>query len=81
VQNGLVDRREGVAHKITEDIIEYIREIKKKDKLKSGADLSRMIKRKFHKKISIYHVQRILKEIGLNDRVGRKFGKAVKKNE
>ena len=77
--NGLVDRREGAAYKITEDVREYIRDIKKKDELKSGADISRMIKKRFGKKVSVFHVQRILKELGLNDPVGRKSGKPIKK--
>ena len=77
--NGPVDRRAGVAYKITEDVREYIRDVKKKDRLKSGVDISRMIKKRFGKKVSVFHMQRILKEMGLNDPVGRKPGKHLKK--
>lgn len=76
---GLVDRREGVAYKITEDVREYIRDVKKKDRLKSGVDISRMIKKRFGKKVSVFHVQRILSDMGLSGPVGRKPGKPVKK--
>jgi transposase len=76
---GLVDRREGVAYKVTEEIKEYIRDAKKKDRLKSGADISKMIKNRFGKTVSIFHIQRIMKELGLNDPVGRKLGKPIKK--
>jgi len=76
---GLVDRREGVAYKITKEIKEYIRDVKRKDRLKSGADISKMIKNRFGKKVSIFHVQRMMKELGLNDPVGRKLGKPIKK--
>ncbi len=77
--NGLVDRREGEAYKITVDVREYIRDVKKKGMLKSGADIQRMIKKRFGKQVSVFHVQRILRELGLNDPVGRKPGKPLKK--
>ena len=76
---GLIDRREGVPYKITEEVREYIRDVKKKDKLKSGSSISYMIKNKFGKKVSVFHVQRVIKKLGLNDPVGRKPGKPIKK--
>lgn len=76
---GLVDRREGVAYKVTREIKEYIRDVKIKDQLKSGADISEMINNRFGTKVSIFHIQRILKELRLNDPVGRKLGKTLKK--
>ena len=76
---GLIDRRKGVAHKITSEVREYIREVKKNDRLKSGPDIAQMIKRKFGMEISDFHVQRVLKELGMNDPVGRKTGKSFKK--
>jgi len=77
--NGLVDKREGIPYKMTEDVREYIRRVKTRNPMKSGADISRMIKRRFGKKVSVFHVQRHLKDMGLNDPVGRKTGKPVKK--
>lgn len=77
--NGLVDKRTGVTHKITSDVKEYIRDVKKKDKQKSGIDIAKMIKKKFGTKVSVFHVQRVLKDMGLNDPVGRKPGKPIKK--
>ena len=78
---GLIDRRKGVTYKVTADVKEYIREIKKNDRLKSGPDIAKRIKNKFGMEISDFHVQRVLKKLGLNDPVGRKTGKRFKKNE
>lgn len=77
--NGLVDKRQGVAYKVTEEVRAYIRDVKLKDRMKSGSDISRMIGRKFGKTVSVFHVQRILKELGLNDPRGRKPGKTFKR--
>jgi len=77
--NGLIDLRQGVPHKITGEVREYIQKVKMRDPLKSGADIARMIKRRFGKKVTAIHVQRILKDLGLNDPIGRKTGKPVKK--
>lgn len=76
---GLIDRRKGVNYKVTNEIKNYIREIKIKNKLKSGPDIAKMIKKKFRTEISDFHVQRVLKELDLNDPVGRKTGKPIKK--
>lgn len=77
---GLIDRRKGVNYKVTVEMKDYIREIKKNNRLKSGHDIAKMIKKKFRTEISDFHVQRVLKELGLNDPVGRKTGKPIKKN-
>lgn len=75
---GLIDRRKGVSYKVTVEIKDYIREIKKNNRLRSGPDIAKMIKKKFRTVISDFHVQRILKELGQNDPVGRKTGKRFK---
>jgi len=78
-RTGLIDRRHGQSHKITEPIKQYIQSVKTKDPLKSASDISRLIKKRFDIKISDRHIQRVLKEFGLNDPVGRKTGKPIKK--
>jgi len=78
-RKGLMDRRQGQLHKITEPIKQYIQSVKIKDPLKSASDISMRIEKKFNTKISDRHIQRILKELGLNDHVGRKTGKPIKK--
>jgi transposase len=70
-RKGLIDRRHGQLHKITEPIKQYIQSI--------ASDISMRIEKKFNTKISDRHIQRILKELGLNDPVGRKTGKPIKK--
>lgn len=72
-------RRQGIPYKVTEEVRAFIRETKMKDRMKSGADISRMIEREFGKKVSAFHVQRTLKELGLNDPPGRKRGKPIKR--
>lgn len=78
-KKGLVDKRRGRAHKATKPVRSYIREVKMRDPLKSASDIRRLVENKFGKKLTDRQVQRILKEMGLNDPVGRKPGKPVKK--
>ena len=78
-KKGLVDKRQGTVYKINDTIKQYIQRVKIKDSLKSASDISKQIKKKFNKNISKRHIQRVLKELGLNDRVGRKSGKVLKK--
>ena len=78
-RKGLIDRRHGQLHKITEPIKQYIQSVKIKGSLKSASDIPMRIEKKFNTKISDRHIQRILKELGLNDPVGRKTGKPIKK--
>lgn len=75
-----MDKRGGKAHKATKPVISYIRMVKMRDPLKSASDICRFVENKFGKKLTDRHVQRILKDMGLNDPVGRKPGKPVKKN-
>ncbi len=78
-KKGLVDRRQGNPYKVKEAIKQYIQRAKIKDPLKSASDISELVKNKFNKDVSDRHIQRILKELGLNDPVGRKSGKPIKK--
>jgi len=78
-QKGLVDRRQGNPYKVKKTVRQYIQRVKIKDPLKSASDISKFVKKKFNKDVSDRHIQRILKELGLNDPVGRKSGKLVKK--
>lgn len=78
-KKGLVDKRQGNAYKVKDTIKQYIQRVKIKDPLKSASDISKQIKKKFNKDVSERHIQRILKELGLNDAVGRKSGKPIKK--
>lgn len=76
---GLVDRREGTAHKITGQVKEFIRDVKMADRLKSSYDISKMVEKRFNKKVRPRHIRAVLEELGLNDPVGRKPGKPIKK--
>jgi transposase len=78
-KRGLVDKRQGKPHKVKDTIKQYIQRVKIKDPLKSASDISELVKKKFNKDISDRHIQRILRELGLNDPVGRKTGKRLKK--
>ena len=78
-KKGLVDKRQGTAYKIKDTVKQDIQRMKIKDPLKSATDISKQIKEKFNKEVSERHIQRILKELGLNDAVGRKSGKPIKK--
>jgi transposase len=78
-KKGLIDKRQGKPHKVKNTIKQYIQRVKIKDPLKSASDISELVKKKFNKDVTVRHIQRILKELGLNDPVGRKTGKPLKK--
>ncbi len=78
-KKGLVDRREGRPYKVKETVKQYIQRVKIRDPLKSASDISELIENRFNKKVSDRHIQRVLKELGLNDPIGRKPGKPIKK--
>ena len=78
-KKGLMDKRQGNPYKVKKTVKQYIQWVKIKDPLKSAPDISKLIKKKFNKDVSDRHIQRILKELGLNDTVGRKSGKPIKK--
>ena len=78
-KGGLIDKRQGKPHKVKKTIKQYIQRVKIKDSLKSASDISDLVKKKFNKDVSDRHIQRILRELGLNDNVGRKTGKRLKK--
>jgi transposase len=78
-KRGLVDKRQGKPHKVKDTIKQYIQRVKIKNPLKSASDISELVKKKFNKDVSDRHIQRILRELGLNDPVGRKSGKPIKK--
>lgn len=76
---GLIDQRRGTSYKIAEEERAFIQKTKIGDSLKSGKDIAEMAKKKFNMSITRQHINNILKELGLNDHVGRKTGKPVKK--
>ena len=77
---GLVDQRKGTPYKITNKERKFIQETKIINRSKSGADLVEDIYKKFKKSISSRQINRVLEDLGLNDPVGRKHGKKLKKN-
>ena len=77
--DGLIDHRHGTPYKITPAIKKYVMETKIKDNKKSGADIARGIMKNFGVEINRSQINRRLKELGLNDPVGRKSGKRIKK--
>jgi len=76
---GLIDQRRGTSYKITEEERAFIQKTKIEDSFKSGRDIAEMTKKKFNMSITRQHINNILKELGLNDHVGRKTGKPIKK--
>ena len=76
---GLIDQRGGTSYKITEEERAFIQKVKIGDDLRSGKDIADMAKKKFNMSITRQHINNILRELGLNDHVGRKLGKPIKK--
>jgi len=73
------DQRGGTSYKITEEERAFIQKTKIEDSFKSGRDIAEITKKKFNMSITRQHINNILKELGLNDHVGRKTGKPIKK--
>ncbi len=78
-KKGLVDKRRGKPHKVKDAMKQYIQTAKIKNPLRSASDISKLVKKEFNIEVSDRHIQRVLKELGLNDSVGRKAGKPIKK--
>ena len=78
-KKGMLDKRQGIPYKVKDKVKLQIHKIKEKYPLKSASDISKIIEKKFKIEVCERHIQRILKEIGLNDPVGRKAGKPIKK--
>jgi transposase len=80
-KKGLVDKRQGNPYKVKDTMKQYIQREKIRDPLKSASDIAKLLKIKFNENVSDRHIQRILTELGLNDSVGRKTGKPIKKTK
>jgi len=78
-ESGLIDRRKGTAYKVTKDKRNFIVQYKIKNPLSSCKDIEDEFKKKFRTDIHFTWVAQILREEKLNDSVGRKAGKTVKK--
>ena len=76
---GLIDQRRGAAYKITKDEKAFIQKTRIQNKKKSGQDIAELFERKYNKSITRQHINNVLRELGLNDPVGRKTGKRLKK--
>lgn len=76
---GLIDKRRGVPYKATKKEKAFIQKTKVMDKQKSGNDIAELFRKRFNKPITRQHINNILRELGLNDTVGRKSGKPIKK--
>ena len=80
-KKGLVDKRQGNPYKVKDTMKQYIQRVKIRDPLKSASDIAILLKIQFNENVSDRHIQRILTELGLNDNVGRKTGKPIKKTK
>ena len=76
---GLIDQRRGKAHKVTRSRRNYIVQYKLKNPLSSSQDIAEKFENRFRMKITSRRVSQILRKEGLNDPVGRKTGKPIKK--
>lgn len=76
---GLIDKRKGVPYKAAKDKRKYILETKLKNPLMSSRDIAEKFERRFRMRITARRVSQILREEDLNDPVGRKTGKPIKK--
>ena len=78
-ESGLIDQRGGVSYKVTGDRRKFIVKYKIKNPLASCRDIAVRFKKEFGIDIHFTRVAKILEEEKLNDPVGRKAGKPIKK--
>lgn len=78
-KKGLMDQRRGVPYKIAKNEKAFIQKTKIQNRKKSGKDIAELFEKKYNKSITRQHINNILRELGLNDPVGRKTGKRLKK--
>ena len=76
---GLIDQRRGKAFKVMKSRRNFIVHYKLKNPLSSSRDIAEKFENRFRMKITSRRVSQILRKEGLNDPVGRKTGKPVKK--
>lgn len=76
---GLIDQRRGKAHKVMKSRRNYIVHYKLKNPLSSCREIADRFERRFGTSIDFTRIAQILREEDLNDPVGRKTGKPVKK--
>lgn len=78
-ESGLIDQRGGVSYKVTEDKRKFIVKYKIKNPLSSCRDIAVRFNKEFGMDIHFTRAAQILKDEKLNDPVGRKTGKPIKK--
>ena len=76
---GLIDQRRGKAFKVMKSRRNFIVHYKLKNPLSSSRDIAEKFENRFRMRITSRRVSQILREEDLNDPVGRKTGKPVKK--
>ena len=76
---GLIDHRKGKAHKVTKSRRNYIVQYKLKYPLASCREIADGFERRFGTSIDFSRVAQVLRDEDLNDPVGRKTGKPIKK--
>ena len=78
-ESGLIDQRRGVPYKVTGDRRKFIVKYKIKNPLSSCRDIAVKFKLEFGIDLHFTRVAQTLKAEKLNDAVGRKTGKPIKK--
>ena len=78
-KKGLIDQRKGIPYKINKDEKAFIQRTRIQNKKRSGKDIAELFEKNYKKSITRQHINNILRELGLNDPVGRKTGKPLKK--
>jgi len=76
---GLIDQRGGKAYKVTKSRRNFIIQYKLNNPLSSCREVSHRFEKRFGTPIDFSRVAQIFREESLNDPVGRKTGKSVKK--
>ncbi len=69
---GLVDHRHGHTYRATPEVITFLREAKKADMSRTGAQLAEMVAARFGVRLSVSRINGLLRKMKLNSRPGRR---------
>ncbi len=81
IWEALIDGRYGHEQKMTAEMKEWLYERKRQDERQTGPELAEALEERFGVKVSVGHINHLLRQVGLSRQTGRPPGKSKKKEE
>ncbi len=77
----LIDGRYGHQQTLTSEMKEWLYERKRQDETQTGPELAEALEKRFRVKVSVGHINHLLRQVGLSRQTGRPPGKPKKEKE